>query len=147
MPCSRRNIEVQMTKKTTMIQCGVPRILLVLSRKAGRQRSPARRRAKPVTPTKEVMMEPESTRKASTDTHVSNQAPAARRPSRANTVSLLACTSANGNAESVRKDSVGLNRSTATHMLRSVLTNTPGFCSSTKLADVSKPVMPRAEAA
>ena len=41
----------------------------------------------------------------------------------------------------------GLKTATATHMLRSVLGKTPGFCSSMKLAELSKPLMPSMAAA
>ena len=41
----------------------------------------------------------------------------------------------------------GLKKLTATHMLRRVLGNTPGACSSTKLAELSKPEIPSMAAA
>ena len=41
----------------------------------------------------------------------------------------------------------GLKTATAIHMLRSVFGKTPGFCSSMKLAELSKPLMPSMAAA
>ncbi len=47
-----------------------------------------------------------------------------------------------GSMPSASRAMSGLKMVTATHMLRKVLGNTPGACSSTKLAEDSKPEMP-----
>ena len=56
--------------------------------------------------------------------------------------SWLSCTCAKGITSTAIRAMSGLMMLTAVHMFRSVLGNTPGCCSSTKLAELSKPEMP-----
>ena len=51
-----------------------------------------------------------------------------------------------GTSASASNAMAGLKNDTATHMLRSVLGNTPSACSSTKLAELSNPEIPSSAA-
>ena len=55
--------------------------------------------------------------------------------------------SAKGSNPSDRRLIRGLKMDTAIHMFRNVFGKTPGFCSSMKLAELSKPLMPNIAAA
>ena len=78
---------------------------------------------------------------------VRSHPPAIWTPVKARRSSLCACTVATGMTPSTSRQMSGLKTTTASHMLRSVLGNTPSSCSSMKLHELSNPLMPRRAAA
>ena len=100
------------------------------------------RSTKPDTPTKEVSTAPLNTRTASTETKKDNHEPLTWFPIMDKSASLLDSISEIGKTAKAKKAINGLKMVTTTHILRRVLGNTPFFCSSTKLAELSKPLIP-----
>ena len=96
----------------------------------------------PLTPTNDVSTAPLSTATASTAISWPSQGPPATVPRYESRVSACGPTVASGSTAMATKANNGLNTVTTTHILRSVFWNTPGACSSTKLAELSNPEMP-----
>mmetsp|Transcript_593 Transcript_593/g.1042 ORF Transcript_593/g.1042 Transcript_593/m.1042 type:complete len:296 (-) Transcript_593:664-1551(-) len=154
-PCSSSTWLVQSRKKPKMMWWLVRRQALRRRSSWGSTRSAAIWRIRPPTPTYAVSTAPLSTTKASTATHVSAilargarvpRASAARAPTAAaialSTWSASRCISSIGRVQKLSALINGLKTATKTHMFLRHLTKTPGFCSCTYCAALSKPETP-----
>lgn len=100
--------------------------LFVCSKNCGRHLSRDILRAKPITPTYDVMTLPDNTKKASARTTMESHSPIACSANKASTPSLDAPTiSGILSKQMERTPMMGLKKVTVTHMLRKVFGNTP----------------------
>ncbi|MNT14079.1 hypothetical protein D3C72_1490710 [compost metagenome] len=96
----------------------------------------------PETPTNEVKTAPQSTSTASIEISQASHEPPVVSPKCARSDSLFSPTSVSGITLINKTAITGLKKLTIPHILRSVLVKTPCSCSSTKLAELSKPDIP-----
>ncbi|MNL26935.1 hypothetical protein D3C87_1484980 [compost metagenome] len=108
----------------------------------GRIRSKVIRFNNPETPTNEVKTAPHKTSTASIEISHASQDPPVVSPRCAKSDSLFSPTSVSGITLINSMAITGLKKLTIAHMLRSVFGKTPDSCSSTKLAELSKPEIP-----